>query len=191
MTMAHIGRVNGEGGPFLLADARAIRVWGGNESGDYDALCQALSAAGPTWGIPWSLGPHDATVWEPEGPGTAEVFAPSSDSLVLVRGLAFAGDWDRGIEAAASAPVGEADKVGEIALPSGTLVILWSPENGASVPDADIDQEKSRAVPALVLENSCLFTKVQPGRYHCFADMVRIGQGKALRCFVVPAGRRP
>ena len=47
--MIRLGTVSSEGGPFLLADARAIRAWHGGDSNDYDELCKALDAAGPTW----------------------------------------------------------------------------------------------------------------------------------------------
>ncbi|MFL5441305.1 MAG: hypothetical protein ACJ79W_19270, partial [Myxococcales bacterium] len=84
--MIHVGTVSSEGGPFLLADAGAVRVWRGSDTNDYDELCKALDAAGPMWGLGWRLGPHDATVWEPEGPATVDVFAASETSLILVRG---------------------------------------------------------------------------------------------------------
>jgi hypothetical protein len=59
--MIHVGTASGEGGPFLLADARAVRVWHWGASNDYEDLCKALDAGGPTRGLPWLLGTHDAT----------------------------------------------------------------------------------------------------------------------------------
>ena len=56
--MDQLGTVSSEGGPFLIADARAARTWRGAEEGsrDYDAACGALEQMGRwRWGIPWHL----------------------------------------------------------------------------------------------------------------------------------------
>jgi hypothetical protein len=189
--VVHVGTASTEGGPFLLADARAVRAWHGGASNDYEDLCKALDAAGPTWGLAWPLGTHDATVWEPEGPGTADVFVPSKHSLLLVRGLAFEGDWDAAIRLAAGAPPVEACLIGHVDVPSGVLAVLWSPEDGACVTDEDVMHRKSRPTGGLAIDGSSLLVAVPQGQYACFADLVRIPQGKALRCFVVPRGMAP
>jgi hypothetical protein len=187
--MVHVGTASGEGGPFLLADARAVRAWHGGASNDYEDLCKALDAAGPTWGLSWLLGANEATVWEPEGPGTVDVFASSEQSLLLVRGLGFEGDWDAATRLAAGAPAVDAGLIGHVDVPSGVLAVLWSPENGACVTDEDLIQGKSRPTGGLAIDGSSLLTRLPQGPYACFADLVRIPQGKALRCFIVPRGK--
>jgi hypothetical protein len=147
-SMIHVGSVSSEGGPFLLADARA------------------------------------------EGPGAADVFAPSGTSLRLVQGLYFDGDWNVAIRTAAAAPIGETNGIGHVDLPSGVLAVLWSPENGASVSDDDLLRGNGRPG-GFAIDGSSLLTKLPPGRYSCFADMVRVTQGSALRCSVVPYGTQP
>jgi len=73
--------VNTEGGPFLLADARAIKAWSGCDSDDYERLCCALSAAPPSWGTGWQLDDYDATFWEPEGPGPRVLCTEEGDPV--------------------------------------------------------------------------------------------------------------
>jgi hypothetical protein len=187
--MVHVGTVTSEGGPFLLADAREVRRWQGNCSNHYQLLGDALSAAGPTLGLRWSLGEYEATIWQPEGPGTAEVFSVSDDSLLLVLGLFFDGDWAHGIRTAAAAPAGQTDEVGEIDLPSGVLAILWSPESGRCVLDADISGGNTRPTGGLTFDESGLLTRLPRGRYRCLADIVAITQGEAVRCLVKPIAR--
>jgi hypothetical protein len=80
--------------------------------------------------------------------------------------------------------------IGHVDLPSGVLVVPWSLENGASVSDDDLLRGNGRPG-GLVIDGSSLLTKLPPGRYSCFADMVRVTQGSALRCSVVPYGAQP
>jgi hypothetical protein len=125
--MEIIGNVSTEGGPFLLADAMAVRSWRGTADGSdhYDRLCEVLSRVGPGWGAPWLLGDCPAVFWEPEGEGTADVLVTSSSSLVLVRGW-FDGDWDAGTLAAARVQRGKEQLLGDMEISvwsSGSAVV--------------------------------------------------------------------
>jgi hypothetical protein len=111
--------------------------------------------------------------------------------LILVQGLAFDGDWDAAIREAAAAPVRNTHEIGNIDLPSGILAVLWSPEAGRCVSNEDLLRGHSRPTGGLAIEESSLLTRLPRGCYSCFADMVEIPQGTALRCFVVPQGTKP
>lgn len=183
--MQVLGSVSSEGGPLLLADALAVRSWRGAAEGstDYSRLCEALDRAGPSWGLSWKLGDCDTVVWEAEGAGTADVLRPSPSSILLVRGW-FDGDWEAATLDAARVPRGQEDLLGELEILCGVLAILWTPENGTCVTDADVARGSGEATGDVAISGSSLLVRLPPGRYTCHADQVEVGQGSALRCFV-------
>jgi hypothetical protein len=183
--MKVLGSVSSEGGPFLLADALAVRSWRGaaESSTDYTRLCEALDRAGPTWGLTWRLGDCDTVVWEAEGAGTADVLRTSPSSLLLVRGW-FDGDWEAATLAAANVQRGKEDLLGEIEIRCGVLAALWTPEDGTCVTEADVARGSGEPTGDVAISGSSLLVRLSSGRYICHADQVEVGQGSALRCFV-------
>lgn len=177
--------MSSEGGPFLLADAFAVRSWRGAAEGstDYTRLCEALDRAGPGWGLTWSLGDCNTVVWEAEGAGTADVLRASPSSMLLVRGW-FDGDWEAATREAARVPRGEEDHLGELEIRCGVLAILWTPEDGTCVTDADVARGSGEPTGDVAISGSSLLVRLPAGRYTCHADQIEIGQGSALRCFV-------
>lgn len=187
--MKIVGSVSSEGGPFLLADAVAVRAWRGAAEGqaDYEQLCDRLAQAGPTWGCPLRIGECAAVVWEAEGEGTADVLVAAPDSLLLVRGW-FDGDWTAATMKAAAVTPGDGQTLGTVEISRGVLAILWAPEEGASITDADV--ARGAGEPSeLAISGSSLLVPLPSGRYECFADQVHVDQGSALRCFMRPERR--
>jgi len=186
--MDQLGTVSSEGGPFLIADARAARTWRGAEEGsrDYDAACSALEQMGRwRWGIPWHLDGLGAAVWEPGGPGTSWVFRREDGGLVLVRGW-FDGDWDAAAREAATKPRG-GELLGNIDAPSHVLVVLWSPENGNCILEGDLSSGNRQPSGDISIDGSSLVIGVAHQRFQWYLDDVRIPAGDALRCFIEPA----
>ena len=185
--MDYVGTVSSEGGPFLLADGRAIRVWRGVQTRDYEKLCDELSAAAPTWGIAVTVDGRDAVAWEPEGGCIAHMYSASPRSLVLVRVYTSElGRADSVRAAGIRAPVGAADHIGRIEIDTGVLAALWAPESGACVQDEDLAGTSPRPSGALVIEGSCLLVRLASGRYRCSAESIDVEHGTVLRCRIEP-----
>jgi len=189
--MDYVGTVSSEGGPFLLADGRAIRVWRGLQTRDYEKLCDDLSAAAPMWGIAVTVDGRDAVAWEPEGGCIAHMYGTSQHSLVLVRVFTSElGRADAVRDAGIRAPVGATDDIGRIDIDSGILTVLWAPESGACVLDKDLAGTNPRPSGTVVIEGSCLLVRLEPGRYRCAADSVDVEDGTVLRCRIDPESAR-
>jgi hypothetical protein len=58
-------------------------------------------------------------------------------------------------------------------------------------PDDDVLRGHSQPTGGLAIDGSSLLAKLPKGRYSCCADMVRVPQGTALRCFVMLQGTSP
>ena len=72
-----------------------------------------------------------------------------------------------------------AKPTGEIDVPSGALVILWSPESGLA---ARIERaERFRVVPETSIAESAFVLRVSSGTYTCLDERVAIGESEARR----------
>lgn len=183
--LAHAGEVSTEGGPFLVADARAIRSWRATKEA-YGAVCGVFEANGYQGAVSWPVGGVDAIAWEPEGEGTTDVLVLPGARVVLVRGW-FDGDWDAATREAAALPFTATTAVGHVDVPSCLLVVLWSPEDGACVRESDIARRRTRPTGPLAVDGSTLLVPVEHRRFRCAADRVSIPAGEAVRCLLEPA----
>jgi len=188
--MKHLGNVSSEGGPFLIADARALRGWRGaaDDARDYKDVCRALDAAGPSWGIPWRVDDLAAAIWEAEGEGTADVFGGDDGGLVLVRGW-FSAEvregWVAAAREAASKPR-DSKIVGDIETPSLVVAVLWTPEDGRCIREEDLSGSSNRPSGGLAIDGSSMLVRVAHTRFRWCVDRTKVPEGEAIRCFVEP-----
>lgn len=147
--------MSGEGGPFLIVDRRAAESWTGS-LGDYDQVLDLGPAGGPL-GVSATHG----IAWEPEGGATAHLYRLDNDSLLLQR------EW---ADAPGAPPVSTtAEVLGAMEVPSGALVVLWSPVAWEDLWDPPaFDQEGELGSPSMVGVGHQVL--VSAGSYTCWTE---------------------
>ena len=181
----HLFSLNAEGGPLLCLDAAASSCWRGAEDGaaDYGNLCAEIDAR-PDFSaaiLPLPGGP--GVVWEMAGAGTADVFLRPDGSLIAMRAWLSeesAEELDRLVGAAASSR----QELGDLAVPSGAIAVLWAPESGKSVPQGIGGLWQT--VPGTALDESAFVVKAPYGHYSCLDEFVQVGEASARRLTLVP-----
>ena len=176
-----LGTVSSEGGPLLIADATFIQSWRGIDDGgaDYDRACELSGNGGEI-----TLGAGHGVLWE-MGPGTATVVRQSESTLVLSCGWFETADPDdESFVSLASLPLSDLSvALGEVTVHSGTLVILWAPENGRCVESTVVPSD---GIPTgeMSMGGTGLIVAVRPGRYAFLHDEVETDHAGAQRCHV-------
>lgn len=187
--MKYLQEVSTEGGPLLIADAALARSWRGIEGdnkSDYTRACKIFESGDPPGGaIP--LGSGQAVVWDMEGPGVADVFAPNSTCMIIVRAwldnLEGSEEFDA-VEKLAHVPIGVATELGILEITSGVLAILWAAEDGECIESLDIPED-GRPTGKSASEASSLLIGLHEGRYSCLHDYVHVNGNAARRCHIV------
>lgn len=181
--MRHIGHVSGEGGPLLLADATVARLWRGARNGanDYARACALFDGREPEPdAVSIALAGGAAILWELHGPGTADVFR-DDDELMLLRAWL---DDEAALDALAEADGEDAREIGVLEVSSGSLALLWAPEDGRCFDD-EVLRRGGRPAADSTIEGAALVLKLPPGRYEVWHDVVALEGGVARRCRVV------
>jgi hypothetical protein len=185
VSMKHLFYVNAEGGPLLCADVQVMRTWRGAMSGapDYDALCAIFDAEPHCEGTVIEVAGRHAMAWEMGGAGTADVFRNNAGIIRIVRPW-LNDDITSTVEALATAVAHTQAAIGELAIPSGRLAILWAPESGETIPengDAEVEEIRQTSIAC-----SAFVMRVAARRYACLHDEVSLASGDARRLTLVP-----
>jgi hypothetical protein len=187
VALKHLFYVNAEGGPLLCADAQVMRSWRGAEPGapDYDALCAVLEGEPHCEGVVIEFAGRPAVAWEMGGAGTADVFLDDSGIIRIVRSWLDDDDHRMSTIAALATAAGPGQTaIGELAVPSGRLAILWAPESGETIReygDAEVEEVADTSMGA-----SAFVMRVTARRYACLHDEVSLASGDARRLTLVP-----
>lgn len=181
----HLFSINAEGGPLLCLDAQAAIGWKGYECGgaDYENLCSRFDAQPELEAIVFTVSQHSVIAWEMSGPGTAEVFRSADGHIHIVRAWTD-DDAHDAVGLLASVESFSHVDVGEIEVPSGLLVVLWSPESGQRILLAT--ERDVQPVTGTSLDGSAFVVKVTSRRYRCRHDEVRVGAVLARRLTLIP-----
>jgi hypothetical protein len=139
IVLVEIGQVSGEGGPLLLVDWKTAPAWRGIEDGgtDYERACAAVNEEPLVEGRVIAVGWGSGLVWEMEGGGTADVFRRGSDYVVVSRAWLGAPDDREAPRRLAEAITADRTQIGELAIRSGVLAVLWAPEDGRAFESLD------------------------------------------------------
>jgi hypothetical protein len=183
--LKHLFYVNAEGGPLLCADVQAMRTWRGATSGapDYDALCALFDAESHCEGAVIEIAGRPAVAWEMGGAGTAHVFRDDAGIIRIVR-VWLDDDSMKTVVALAAAAAPPQTTIGEFAVPSGRLAILWAPESGETIPEnshAEVEEVLCSGISC-----TAFVMRVTARRYICLHDEVSLASGDARRLTLVP-----
>jgi hypothetical protein len=182
--MKHRFSINAEGGPLLCLDAQAAKQWMGCAAGqDYEGLCARFDATPGLLAIRINVGGQPSIAWEMGGPGTADVFSDESGLIRIVRPWV---DKDTPGELAELAATHSSDvlDIGEIAIPSCLLAVLWAVEEGSRVPMAI--EGSIQKVPGTTIDDSAWVLKTTHIRYRCQHDEIVVGSAQARRLTLLP-----
>jgi hypothetical protein len=182
-----VGLVSGEGGPLLLGERCIVLLWEGSDhSGqDYDRACAIAAARHDVPGWPIGIGDGVGILWDMGGGGTAAVFQ-APDRVIIARTWPVDPDADSAFDELARLPVVATERFASVSLPSGELVIIWSPENGGAFTKID---ERGYPLGDMSMGGTGLCLRVQPGTYDLLHDAVSGRTGEAWRCHFVHRGR--
>ncbi len=182
--LSYLDSVDSEGGPFLLADATDARNWQGTEGdgSDYERIDDILLDGMPAAMIP--LGDGQALLWEPDGPGTGDVYYKDGRFMLLRVWINNPSDLNA-VDALSDLPLVNATHLGELEIASGTVAVLWTPESGESISLLDDVSTNSQSPGGAETDFSGLLVRVPKGRYSCLHDEVTIGSESARRCHLV------
>lgn len=178
-----LGHVSTEGGPLLLVDFKVAPNWRGvsGDGNDYRRVIALLDTAREAHGLQITIGDHAAVVWE-MATGTADVWRRRDGSLVICR--PWLDEDDEHAEHFASLPISSPTRIGTFQISSGSLLILWAPEDG---------RDLLGTVPVdggaldLSVGHAGITVRLAPGVYVCYHDAVVDHSEHAVRCHVVPA----
>ena len=183
-----IGHASSEGGPFLLADARAAAAWRGTETeaadatSDYDRACAALpEVVGAT--AQMSVGGLAAMVWD-FGPGTVDIWRHEDRLLVCEWAL-----MPKGSRRAFTPIPSSAELVGRVEIQGRWLVLVWAPEDLQPINEQERQDGQSIG---WAVDGSGILAEVAPGTYECFVFMQvhdRIPERRLYLRLVVPLDR--
>lgn len=182
--MKHIGYVDSEGGPLLIADADFARSWKGSETSDsdYNRACEQLDDRAA---IIFSFGSGHGTVWDRD-PGTTDVFISDFQYIVLVGAVLDEDDEDENstiISYLASIQATNSEHIGEMDINSGVIAILWSSEDGDYIMTTDT-LTSARPEGIMSADSSGVLVRVNPGKYRVTCDTVELDEASAVRCHI-------
>jgi hypothetical protein len=179
--MEELGIVNTEGGPLLLADFSIAQKWRGAEGDglDYQRACALFDSNPNLEGGKITAASGQALLWEMGGPGTAAVFQLSKDHLVVVRVWPAKPTDDSLARIFAQLPTNRMVDLGQLAAPSGIVVIMWSVENGLCLQQAD--QYLRRPSKSTAVDNSVLICSTGSAVFRCQHDFLETARGSSRR----------
>jgi hypothetical protein len=180
--MVCLGYVSTEGGPLLVADRVSVAAWRGASLGstDYNRACELLDVGPGAAGGPLALGENEGIVWDMPT-GTADIWRRRSDVVLISRPWVDANENSASL--LATLPPGGPVLLGELAVRSGWVAILWAAKSGAELPA--LAAADGLAID-LSVAHAAVFVSLPPGEYRCYHDQVTDGDASARRCWVVP-----
>lgn len=183
--MEHLGVINTEGGPLLLADFKMAQLWRGtdNDSADYQRACTLFDSNPAQEGIAISIADGVGILWEMGGAGTADVFRINQRQIVVVRSWLNDPQSSYDIEKLASSPAKGFLEIGQIVLTSGALSIFWAAEDGRCFRNTDLKARRPSGETSV--EESALIVQVENRTYRCQHDQIEMGCGTARRVHLI------
>jgi len=180
-----VGYLSTEGGPLLLVDRAGVGEWSGIDGGDYERACKLLDAQ-PA-GVEIEVGQYRALLWGMPT-GTTEIWRISAETLLLSR--PWLAPEDSGLRSAsatrlAALPLSKPQRLGQLAIASGWLAILWATDPGTeivAIPPTD------GATFDLSVGDSAIVVALPVGTYRCLQDEVRDNRAVSVRCWILPEG---
>ena len=157
--------VSSEGGPIILGDFEALRVWRGasDSSNYYETACQLLNQSNPS---PLTLGGAESVVWDFGGPGTGDIAIVSDSHVSVVRiwpGDSWTDDYTASVVVTSATSRFGTSILGHITIESGYLLALWAPEDASQF----LPPQGARGVPepGLSIGDGGAYVRVLCGSY--------------------------
>ena len=178
--MKHLGYINTEGGPLLIADAAVAKFWEGTygDGADYKRACKVFDDEPDVEGGAININNQAGLLWEMDGAGTADVFM--SDHLVIVRTWPTDQSENTTPSLLANEPLQNSFELGNLTVDTGAIAVFWAAENGKNIQPLKVPPIKT-AIP----HNSGLITRVDNGTYSCLHDEVETKLGVARRLHLI------
>jgi hypothetical protein len=180
----HVGYMSTEGGSVLLLSAAQASGWHG--AGGTGADLERANQVAAEYGRPGTPLPIDdgvAIVWSVPT-GTTSAWRLSTDVVVLTRSWLEESDseeWPAVERRLAAASLDSSAEHGpDLSIPSGWMLILWSPED---VSDVVIPHEDGASLD-LSIDESSLVVRLDPGTYSSRWDFAHVGANSASRCML-------
>ena len=152
--MEHLGVINAEGGPLLLADFKLAQLWRGtdDDSANYQRACEAFDLQPELEGTEVGVPDGRGVLWEMRGAGTADVFRLSENHIAVVRIWPKNPTDNTAPETLAACPTQNLLDIGHLLVPSGVLAIFWAVEDGRCFRSTDASARRPSGETSL--ENS-------------------------------------
>jgi hypothetical protein len=184
IALEEIGHVSGEGGPLLLVDRMTAISWRGVEAGgkDYERACAVLEVRLEIEGGAIEIDHGVGLVWDMEGGGTAGVFRRARNYVVVARIWPKDPDDSEAFLTLAAAHSVDLCKIAELPIISGTLAILWAPEDGRAFESID---PFGLPMGEMSMGGTGLTLELASGIYDCFHDSVVNAAGEVRRCHLI------
>jgi hypothetical protein len=181
LTMEHLGVINAEGGPLLLADFNVAQAWRGidADSADYQRACEAFDSQPDLEGTEIVIPNGRGILWEMRGAGTADVFLMNENQLTVMRAWLENPLDNTTLEMLAACPSENLTEIGHLLVPSGALAMFWAVEDGKCFRSPDADGRRPSG--EVSVENSALIVQVGQTSFRCQHDKVKLEHGTARR----------
>ena len=185
--MDYLGDVSTEGGPFLIVDRLAFGSWRGAgdgttalESTDYAMILAIYEGQ-------LAIAGRSAVAFDIAGPGTASVFRAGTGEIVIASAFVDSDDdWAHRQRATARKWRAISDVLGHVDVPSGDVVIIWSPVDSRDVNPFPAGVDATR-LDANAIVGLGIQVTVEPGRYVVRAGETELDGHAGICAVVMPA----
>jgi hypothetical protein len=183
--MDHLGYINAEGGPLLVADSVLVPYWKGIEGPDYDRARAIFDDSPEIEGAAINIGPGRGLLWEMQGAGTADVFKNSESHICVTRIWPHDPRDSTAPQSIAGRPVGHEEYIGDLLVESGRLTILWAAEDGSRLGLPSDAVHVGRPTGDMAIDTAGLVMRVSRSHFACFHDYVETSVGNGRRLHLI------